>query len=84
MPLVLTKGHHVMQSSPLERFNQAWEDSTIQVVFNAESDIYFVNLTNADVRRATQCKIPQVFAASSYEAMLLRASEHGYCFEQVY
>ena len=73
-----------MQSSPLERFNQAWEDSTIQVVFNAESNIYFVNIEGSSVKRATQCNIPQVFVASDYEAMLLRASEHGYCFEQVY
>ena len=72
-----------MQSSSLDRWNQAWDNSTIEVVYNAESDIYFVNLTNSDVRRATQCGIPQVFPAISYEEMLLRASEHGYCFEQI-
>ena len=77
------KGHSIMQSSPLDRWNQAWDNSTIQIVFNAESSVYFVNLTNSSVRRATQCNIPQVFAASSYEEMLLRASEHGYCFERV-
>ena len=72
-----------MQSSPLDQWNHAWEDSTIQVVFNAESNIYFVNIEGSSVKRATKCNIPQVFHASEYENMLLRASEHGYCFEQV-
>ncbi len=70
-------------TSPLERWNQAWENSTITVVYNAESDIYFVSIEGPSIARARKCNIPQVFAASDYETMLTHASEHGYCFEQV-
>ncbi len=56
-------------TSPLERWNQAWENSTITVVYNAESDIYFVSIEGPSIARARKCNIPQVFAASDYETM---------------